>query len=109
MYNYFFSYIKWPQRPEFPQRAREFYRISRFPLVVGAVDGTHMPIRNPTKLHNGFFNRKGFTSINVMVRSHGQKKFPLAVNIKKLSTAFHKQNDVERKYSTYIKYLTVFE
>lgn len=60
-------YIKWPKRHEFPLRAREFFRISHFPSVVGAVDGTHMPIRNPTKLHNGFYNRKGFTSINVMV------------------------------------------
>lgn len=60
-------YIRWPQPNEYAARAGEFFAIRRFPKVVGAVDGTHIAIRNPDRTHNSFYNRKHFTSINVMV------------------------------------------
>lgn len=63
-----FRHIVWPQPGDFAQHAREFYAIRGFPKVIGAIDGTHVALRNPSKENNVFFNRKNFTSLNVMVR-----------------------------------------
>ena len=46
----------------------EFFQMSGFPNVIGAIDGTHIPICN----HGGededvYINRKGFRSLNVQV------------------------------------------
>lgn len=60
-------YIPWPRWDEFAQHARDFYAISGFPRIQGAIDGTHIGIINPTTDHNLYFNRKSYTSINVMV------------------------------------------
>jgi len=35
------------------------------PQIVGAVDGTHVVIRNPIEADGAHFNRKGYTSLNV--------------------------------------------
>lgn len=37
--------------------------------VLGCVDGTHIGIIAPSEKHRGFLNRKGFHSINAMVRT----------------------------------------
>jgi hypothetical protein len=34
--------------------------------VIGAVDGTHIPILAPTTGYSDFINRKGWTSFNVL-------------------------------------------
>lgn len=62
-----FRYIKWPQPNEYATTAQEFYAMRRFPRVIGAVDGTHVALRNPSQQHNVYYNRKHFTSLNVMV------------------------------------------
>lgn len=61
-------YIKWPKMHEMPTHARKWYDIANFPRVIGAVDGTHIPIRCPDVRDRNYFCRKEFHSLNVMVR-----------------------------------------
>jgi hypothetical protein len=47
---------------------RGFFAINNFPRVIGAIDGTHIPIRNPGgPLAQIYINRKGWYSINTQV------------------------------------------
>ena len=59
----FKKYIRWPSTTTMDKFARKFENIHRIPYVVGAVDGSHIPILAP-RLHAGdYYNRKGFHSI----------------------------------------------
>ena len=44
----------------------QFYSLGRFPGVIGAIDGTRIPIIAPSEDEHLFVNRKGFHSINVL-------------------------------------------
>lgn len=58
--------IKMPSQDQMAQVHGEFYRIRGFPRVIGAIDGTHIPIRSPGGANAETFRcRKGFFSINV--------------------------------------------
>lgn len=46
---------------------QQFYAVARFPGVVRAIDGTHIPIIAPAENEHLSVNRKGFHSINVQV------------------------------------------
>ena len=46
--------------------AHDFYKIRKMPKIVGAIEGTHVGIINPNKDDATFFNRKNFTSLNVL-------------------------------------------
>ncbi|XP_026738240.1 putative nuclease HARBI1 [Trichoplusia ni] len=49
-----------------PNTEQDFYNISRFPRVLGALDGTHIRIQSPcSQIGEEFRNRKGYFSINV--------------------------------------------
>ncbi|MCO5585972.1 hypothetical protein L7F22_039908 [Adiantum nelumboides] len=56
-------YIKWPSLERMQSLAREFEAIQGIPYVIGAVDGSHIPIIAPRAHHEDYFNRKGFHSI----------------------------------------------
>lgn len=43
----------------------EFYRKSRIPGVIGAIDGTLVPIIGPNQNEEVFRSRKGFHALNV--------------------------------------------
>ena len=43
----------------------QFHVYHGFSQCMGAVDGTHMPIKEPTENASDYINRKGYTSINV--------------------------------------------
>jgi hypothetical protein len=56
----------------FPKTDQDRDRISKgffdkygIPGVLGAIDGTHIPIENPDPLSPAYFNRKGFASLQV--------------------------------------------
>ncbi|XP_031332890.1 putative nuclease HARBI1 [Photinus pyralis] len=53
-----------------------FYDIARFPRAIGAVDGTHIKIKNPGGDDGEIFrNRKGYFSINTQVICDADMKF----------------------------------
>lgn len=62
-------FIRFPQNDaEIKNTQVEFYKIARFPKVIGALDCTHVRIISPGKAHaETFRNRKGYMSINVQV------------------------------------------
>jgi hypothetical protein len=58
-----------------------FYERGRFPNVLGAVDGTLIPIKKPSTDEHLFVSRKGFHAINMQGVSDANMKF-LSVTIK---------------------------
>ncbi|KAJ4427679.1 hypothetical protein ANN_25328 [Periplaneta americana] len=63
-------YVRFPREEKRMTTARKFYDIARFPQVIGAIDGTHIPITNPGgELAQIYINRKGWYSLNVQVIS----------------------------------------
>lgn len=62
------QFIKFPNPAECQDNARHVYERSRFAGVVGAIDGTHVPILNPGGEHAEVFrNRKSIFSFNCQV------------------------------------------
>lgn len=58
------DFIKFPKtEAKTRQSIQEFQDISCFPQVVGALDGSHIPIRVPKEDPNKYVNRKSFHSI----------------------------------------------
>ena len=57
------KFIRWPSAVIMDKFAQEFQNLHGIPYVVGAVDGSHIPIIGP-RLHAAeYYNRKGFHSI----------------------------------------------
>ncbi|XP_060564401.1 putative nuclease HARBI1 [Ruditapes philippinarum] len=60
-----------PQQIKFPTSRTEintkqrFYEIGGFPNVIGAVDGTYIPLKSPTDDEHLYVTRKGYHAINV--------------------------------------------
>lgn len=58
--------IQWPQGRKATEVMIAFERVSAFPRVIGAIDGTHVEIRSPRDdNHQAYINRKGYASIHV--------------------------------------------
>ena len=58
------DYIKFPKGEAETRDAIEaFEEISSFPQVVGAIDGSHIPIASPNEDANDYYNRKQFHSV----------------------------------------------
>ncbi|XP_064103412.1 putative nuclease HARBI1 [Macrobrachium nipponense] len=73
LYNKARTEIKMPQNPqEIHQTAQAFHRISGFPRVIGAIDGTHIPIKAPSDNEYIYVNRKGYHSLNLQVVGNAQ-------------------------------------
>ena len=57
------KFIQWPSKNVMDKYAEEFESLHNIPYVVGAVDGSHIPIVS-SRLHAGdYYNRKGFYSV----------------------------------------------
>ncbi|XP_066596095.1 putative nuclease HARBI1 [Prorops nasuta] len=61
--NHVKEYIKWPDPQQLLQNQHKFLAIDNFPGVVGAVDGSHIPISTPIEHPNSYVNRKGIHSV----------------------------------------------
>ena len=60
------NFIKFPiDNAEKIHIMQKYYQLSKFPNVLGCIDGTHIAIRSPSKDEHLFVNRKSFHSINV--------------------------------------------
>lgn len=59
-------FIQWPAEVA-DNVIDQFARVSGFPGVIGAIDGTHIKIRAPPTDSASYINRKGFPSINLQV------------------------------------------
>lgn len=70
------DYIKFPiTEAETRKCIQGFEHISTFPQVVGAVDGTHIPIKAPQENPHAYYNRKQFSSIVLQGVADSEKKF----------------------------------
>ncbi|XP_063436630.1 putative nuclease HARBI1 [Mytilus trossulus] len=56
------QYIRWPSNNQVQENVQKFSQ-KGFPGVIGAIDGTHIPIRAPKEYHENYINRKSFHSI----------------------------------------------
>lgn len=69
-------FIVMPQGNELMETKEKFFRIAGFPGVIGAIDGTHVPIQSPGGPDAELFrNRKGFFSINVQAVCDADLRF----------------------------------
>ncbi|XP_067124817.1 putative nuclease HARBI1 [Centruroides vittatus] len=70
------DYIQLPKtESERTQISQDFFHLSGFPCVYGAIDCTHIPIQSPGgETAELFRNRKGYFSINVQTVSDSQLK-----------------------------------
>ena len=60
------KYINVPKTEEEVQKlVASFYSERGFPQCIGAIDGTHIPIKKPGENAVDYINRKGFYSLNV--------------------------------------------
>ena len=62
------KFIKFPSTiEEVEQSVNLFYRYHGFPQCLGAIDGTHVNIKQPLENHTDYINRKGHYSLNIQV------------------------------------------
>lgn len=61
-------FIQWPLGERANKVMIEFERVSAFPNVIGAIDGTHIKIKAPQEDKQSYVNRKGYHSIHVQVK-----------------------------------------
>ncbi|CAC5406367.1 HARBI1 [Mytilus coruscus] len=67
------EFIKWPRKVD--ETRGDFYRLSDFPNVLGAIDGTHVRIQAPSEDEPSFLNRKWVHYVNVQAVCDARGKF----------------------------------
>lgn len=69
-------FIHWPKTPQAAERVAETFKAMKgFPGVIGAVNGSHIPIRAPVEDPVSYINRKGFHSIVLQAVCDGNCMF----------------------------------
>lgn len=56
-------YVRWSLRPRLLQVVEDYEKLHGILLVIGAIDGSHIPVIGRIKNHVDSFNWKGFHSI----------------------------------------------
>jgi nuclease HARBI1 len=70
------EFINFPNRNELNAVKEHFFHLSGFPQVIGAIDGTHVPIVSPGGDNAELYrNRKGYFSLNVQAIVDSTGKF----------------------------------
>lgn len=60
-------FISWPSRAQTQDIIRKFKENSKFPNVIGAIDGTHIRIEAPKENAADYVNRKAYHSLQLQV------------------------------------------
>jgi len=66
-------FLQWPTN--FKQTAKKFQEVKGLPNVIGAIDGSHIPIKLPSVDGECYINRKGFPSIILQGIVDSRRKF----------------------------------
>ena len=69
------DFIKWPTRQEIPAVSRQFRNKARFPGVVSALDGCHIPFHPKSPNQIPYRNYKKFHSFNLMAAALPNRSF----------------------------------
>ena len=69
------KYIKIPNEAELEDYAKQFEEELGFPQVLGAVDGTHVPIQQPNENSHSFFSYKMKNILNVQAVCDFSRRF----------------------------------
>ena len=69
------DYIEFPNQTKQIQQQEAFLQKSGFPLVLGCIDGTHVPIIAPSINEDIYVNRKNTHSINIQAICDSELKF----------------------------------
>ena len=69
------DFIKWPTRQEIPAVSRQFRNKARFPGVVSALDGCHIPFHPKSPNQTPYRNYKKFHSFNLMAAALPNRSF----------------------------------
>ena len=87
----------------------EFYKIAGFPNVVGAIDGTLIPIIAPSDDEHTYICRKGFHAINVQCVADANKKYVHTFYLTIIFSHYLAENECTCRYNceTYILSLLV--
>lgn len=67
--------IKWPQGTEIDAITDKFKKISNIPNVMGAIDGSYIPIKAPNVNAESYINRKCFDAITLQGICDASMKF----------------------------------
>lgn len=57
------QYIKFPNEEDAIEYSKSFQHKSQIPNIIGAIDGTHIPILPPSEGYRDYVNRKGWPSM----------------------------------------------
>lgn len=69
------SLIRWPDRNDYAKIADGFAQQAGFPGVIGAIDGTYIPIAGPSEFRDSYICRKGFPAFHLQGVCDSQMKF----------------------------------
>ena len=70
--------IQWPTGNKIGETSNAFSDISGLLNVLGAVDGSHIPIKAPTKNPNAYYNRKKYHSVVLLATCDASLRFTYA-------------------------------
>lgn len=73
--NYRQKLIRWPTEEQAVDVMDGFEAMRGFPGVIGAIDGSHIPIKAPQICPENYVNRKGFYSIILQAVCNDQMLF----------------------------------